>query len=160
MTYVAAPNAEPNIQSPLTSVRRYTGAALLKLGRLKSLWRSDEPEWFKIGIRLSFVAREHQGYRIMGEIIGIDLGTTNSRVAIVDGKTPKVVENAEGVRTIPSVVVILDDGERLVGQSATSRAAALLWRDRRAGFDDISTHRYTAVQRVIDHRPRKCVYYQ
>jgi hypothetical protein len=89
MAEVAGPNAEPNIQSPLKSVRRYTGAALLTLGRLKSLWRSDEPEWFKIGIRLSFVDREHQGYRIMGKIIGIDLGTTNSRVAIMDGKTPK-----------------------------------------------------------------------
>jgi len=54
----------------------------------------------------------------MGKIIGIDLGTTNSCVAIMDGKTPKVVENAEGVRTTPSVVAILDDGERLVGQSA------------------------------------------
>ncbi len=54
----------------------------------------------------------------MGEIIGIDLGTTNSCVAIMDGKTPKVVENAEGVRTTPSAVAILDDGERLVGQSA------------------------------------------
>ena len=54
----------------------------------------------------------------MGKIIGIDLGTTNSCVAIMDGKTPKVVENAEGVRTTPSVVALLDDGERLVGQSA------------------------------------------
>ena len=54
----------------------------------------------------------------MGKIIGIDLGTTNSCVAIMDGKTPKVVENAEGVRTTPSVVAILDDGERLIGQSA------------------------------------------
>ena len=46
----------------------------------------------------------------MGKIIGIDLGTTNSCVAIMDGKTPKVVENAEGARTTPSVVAILDDG--------------------------------------------------
>ncbi|WP_372786326.1 molecular chaperone DnaK [Phenylobacterium sp.] len=54
----------------------------------------------------------------MGKIIGIDLGTTNSCVAVMDGKTPKVVENAEGARTTPSVVAIQDDGERLVGQSA------------------------------------------
>jgi molecular chaperone DnaK len=54
----------------------------------------------------------------MGKIIGIDLGTTNSCVAIMDGKTAKVVENAEGARTTPSVVAILDDSERLVGQSA------------------------------------------
>src|SRR3954465_10090640 len=54
----------------------------------------------------------------MSKIIGIDLGTTNSCVAIMDGKTPKVIENAEGARTTPSVVGILDDGERLVGQPA------------------------------------------
>jgi molecular chaperone DnaK len=70
------------------------------------------------GSRPSFLDRKPQGYRIMGKIIGIDLGTTNSCVAIMDGKTPKVLENAEGVRTTPSVVAILDDGERLVGQSA------------------------------------------
>jgi molecular chaperone DnaK len=54
----------------------------------------------------------------MSKIIGIYLGTTNSCVAIMDGATPKVVENAEGARTTPSVVAIQDDGERLVGQSA------------------------------------------
>src|SRR6201747_2695016 len=54
----------------------------------------------------------------MSKIIGIDLGTTNSCVAIMDGKQPKVIENAEGARTTPSVVAILDDGERLVGQPA------------------------------------------
>ena len=54
----------------------------------------------------------------MSKIIGIDLGTTNSCVAIMDGKTPKVIENAEGARTTPSVVAFLDDGERLVGQPA------------------------------------------
>ncbi|KRB48606.1 MAG: molecular chaperone DnaK [Pseudomonadota bacterium] len=58
----------------------------------------------------------------MSKIIGIDLGTTNSCVAIMDGKQPKVIENAEGVRTTPSVVAILDDGERLVGQPAKRQA--------------------------------------
>jgi molecular chaperone DnaK len=58
----------------------------------------------------------------MSKIIGIDLGTTNSCVAIMDGKTPKVIENAEGARTTPSVVAILDDGERLVGQPAKRQA--------------------------------------
>ncbi|MCI3179664.1 molecular chaperone DnaK [Caulobacter sp. CCUG 60055] len=58
----------------------------------------------------------------MSKIIGIDLGTTNSCVAIMDGKSPKVIENAEGVRTTPSVVGILDDGERLVGQPAKRQA--------------------------------------
>src|SRR5271166_167913 len=58
----------------------------------------------------------------MSKIIGIDLGTTNSCVAIMDGKTPKVIENAEGVRTTPSVVALLDDGERLIGQPAKRQA--------------------------------------
>jgi len=58
----------------------------------------------------------------MSKIIGIDLGTTNSCVAIMDGKTPKVIENAEGARTTPSVVAILEDGERLVGQPAKRQA--------------------------------------
>src|ERR1700759_71643 len=58
----------------------------------------------------------------MSKIIGIDLGTTNSCVAIMDGKTPKVIENAEGARTTPSVVGIIDDGERLVGQPAKRQA--------------------------------------
>jgi len=58
----------------------------------------------------------------MSKIIGIDLGTTNSCVAIMDGKTPRVIENAEGVRTTPSVVAFLDDGDRLVGQPAKRQA--------------------------------------
>jgi molecular chaperone DnaK len=58
----------------------------------------------------------------MSKIIGIDLGTTNSCVAIMDGKTPKVIENAEGARTTPSVVAIVEDGERLVGQPAKRQA--------------------------------------
>ncbi len=58
----------------------------------------------------------------MSKIIGIDLGTTNSCVAIMDGKNPKVIENAEGARTTPSVVAFLDDGEKLVGQPAKRQA--------------------------------------
>jgi molecular chaperone DnaK len=58
----------------------------------------------------------------MAKIIGIDLGTTNSCVAVMDGKNPKVIENAEGVRTTPSVVAIVDDSERLIGQPAKRQA--------------------------------------
>jgi molecular chaperone DnaK len=54
----------------------------------------------------------------MGKVIGIDLGTTNSCVAVMEGTTPKVIENAEGMRTTPSIVAFTDDGERLVGQPA------------------------------------------
>ena len=58
----------------------------------------------------------------MAKIIGIDLGTTNSCVAVMDGKNPKVIENAEGNRTTPSVVAILDAGDTLVGQPAKRQA--------------------------------------
>jgi molecular chaperone DnaK len=54
----------------------------------------------------------------MSKIIGIDLGTTNSCVSIMEGSQPKVLENAEGARTTPSVVAFTDDGEKLVGQPA------------------------------------------
>ncbi|MBB3952300.1 molecular chaperone DnaK [Aureimonas jatrophae] len=58
----------------------------------------------------------------MAKVIGIDLGTTNSCVAVMDGKTAKVIENAEGARTTPSMVAFSDDGERLVGQPAKRQA--------------------------------------
>ena len=54
----------------------------------------------------------------MGKVIGIDLGTTNSCVAIMDGSDPRVIENAEGTRTTPSMVAFGEDGERLTGQPA------------------------------------------
>jgi molecular chaperone DnaK len=54
----------------------------------------------------------------MGKVIGIDLGTTNSCVAVMEGKNPKVIENAEGARTTPSIVAFTADGETLVGQPA------------------------------------------
>jgi len=59
---------------------------------------------------------------IMGKVIGIDLGTTNSCVAVMDGKSAKIIENAEGARTTPSMVAFVDDGERLVGQPAKRQA--------------------------------------
>ncbi|MEQ8593685.1 MAG: molecular chaperone DnaK [Parvibaculum sp.] len=58
----------------------------------------------------------------MAKVIGIDLGTTNSCVAVMEGKTAKVIENAEGARTTPSMVAFTADGERLVGQSAKRQA--------------------------------------
>ncbi len=58
----------------------------------------------------------------MGKVIGIDLGTTNSCVAIMDGKDAKVIENAEGNRTTPSMVAFTDNGERLIGQPAKRQA--------------------------------------
>src|SRR5215475_12479666 len=58
----------------------------------------------------------------MSKVIGIDLGTTNSCVAIMEGKNAKVIENSEGARTTPSMVAFADSGERLVGQAAKRQA--------------------------------------
>ena len=58
----------------------------------------------------------------MSKVIGIDLGTTNSCVAVMEGSQAKVIENAEGVRTTPSMVAFSESGERLVGQPAKRQA--------------------------------------
>ena len=58
----------------------------------------------------------------MSKVIGIDLGTTNSCVAVMEGSTPKVIENSEGVRTTPSIVAFTEDDERLVGLPAKRQA--------------------------------------
>ncbi|MEL6365202.1 MAG: molecular chaperone DnaK [Pseudomonadota bacterium] len=76
----------------------------------------------------------------MGKVIGIDLGTTNSCVAVMEGKDPKVIENAEGMRTTPSVVAFTDDNERLIGQPARRQAVTN------------PDHTYFAVKRLIGRR--------
>ena len=58
----------------------------------------------------------------MGKIIGIDLGTTNSCVAVIEGGNPTVIANSEGARTTPSVVAFQKNGERIVGQVAKRQA--------------------------------------
>ena len=58
----------------------------------------------------------------MGKIIGIDLGTTNSCVSVMEGNTTRVIENSEGARTTPSIVAYQEDGEVLVGASAKRQA--------------------------------------
>jgi len=61
----------------------------------------------------------------MSKIIGIDLGTTNSCVAIMEGTQAKVLENAEGARTTPSVVAFTDENEKLIGQPAKRQAVTI-----------------------------------
>jgi molecular chaperone DnaK len=68
------------------------------------------------------VNRPPKGSKIVGKVIGIDLGTTNSCVAVIEGKTSRLIENAEGMRTTPSIVAFATDGERLVGQPAKRQA--------------------------------------
>jgi molecular chaperone DnaK len=84
----------------------------------------------------------------MAKVIGIDLGTTNSCVAVMDGKTPKVIENAEGMRTTPSMVAFTDDGEVIVGLPAKRQAVTnpenTLFGIKRLigrGFDDPLTNK-------------------
>src|SRR5262245_13714105 len=76
----------------------------------------------------------------MAKVIGIDLGTTNSCVAVMEGSTPKVIENAEGARTTPSIVAFTGDGERLIGQPAKRQAVTN------------PEHTFFAIKRLIGRR--------
>merc|ERR1711865_898929 len=110
----------------------------------------------------SAVTTQRQSVRynsnIQGAVIGIDLGTTNSCVSVMDGKTPRVIENAEGARTTPSVVSFTDDGQRLVGLPAkrvavTNPTNTLYATKRLIGrvFDDPET------KHIAQHVPYKIV---
>lgn len=71
-----------------------------------------------VGFRYHDIQARHKSEGVKGAVIGIDLGTTNSCVAVMEGKQAKVIENSEGSRTTPSVVAFTKDGERLVGMPA------------------------------------------
>jgi len=77
---------------------------------------------FKGAFRTSFLQKRFRSDKVKGHVVGIDLGTTNSCVAVMEGKQAKVLENAEGARTTPSVVAFSKDGERLAGMPARRQA--------------------------------------
>src|SRR3989442_15243154 len=92
----------------------------------------------------------------MGKIIGIDLGTTNSVVAVMEGGEPVVITNSEGGRTTPSVVAIAKDGERLVGQVAKRQAGTnpentifSIKRFMGRKFDEVSSERSRVPYAVV-----------
>lgn len=70
----------------------------------------------------NYSSTPHNAQQVRGHVIGIDLGTTNSCVAVMDGATPKVLENAEGARTTPSVIAVTSENERLIGAPARRQA--------------------------------------
>lgn len=74
------------------------------------------------GGRRNFLSASSSRRQAKGDVIGIDLGTTNSCVAVMEGSTPKVIENSEGMRTTPSIVGFTNDGQRLVGIPAKRQA--------------------------------------
>ena len=84
----------------------------------------------------------------MSRVIGIDLGTTNSCVAIMDGTQAKVLENAEGARTTPSVVAFLEKDEKLVGQPAKRQAVT-------NPEDTIFAVKRLLVENLMDHQFKK-----
>ncbi|KAK4739852.1 hypothetical protein R3W88_003549 [Solanum pinnatisectum] len=111
---------------------------------------NTKPSWCPshFGAKWAGLARPFSFKPAGNEIIGIDLGTTNSCVAVMDGKNPKVIENAEGARTTPSVVAFNQKGERLVGtpakrQAVTNPANTLSGTKRLIGrrFDDPQTQK-------------------
>src|SRR5438132_11805706 len=80
----------------------------------RGLWFAKDPVGRKSSTR--------KGFHFMAKVLGIDLGTTNSCMAVMEGGDPVVLENSEGARTTPSVVAFTKTGERLVGQAAKRQA--------------------------------------
>jgi molecular chaperone DnaK len=126
-----------------TTPKRHTFAAMLSTSRTSLL----RPLLFR-GVAARRAASSDAGGPIKGDVIGIDLGTTNSCVSVMEGATPRVIENAEGARTTPSVVAFTADGEKIVGtparrQAVTNPENTLFATKRLIGrrFDDAETQR-------------------
>ncbi|KAK1343343.1 hypothetical protein QTO34_016122 [Cnephaeus nilssonii] len=108
------------ISASRAAASRLVGAAASRgptVARHQDGWNGLSHETFRIVSK-----RDYASEAIKGAVVGIDLGTTNSCVAVMEGKQAKVLENAEGARTTPSVVAFTTDGERLVGMPAKRQA--------------------------------------
>lgn len=135
----------------MLSVLRKSGSALSRIpqkSKLLNITSNDQ----------NVMQRVYASGAVRGQVIGIDLGTTNSCIAVMEGATPKVIENSEGVRTTPSVIAFTADGERLVGaparrQAVTNSENTLYATKRYIGrrFDD------KEVQKDINNVPYKLV---
>ncbi|CAI9764462.1 unnamed protein product [Fraxinus pennsylvanica] len=130
----------------LRSLRRrdFTSGSL---SAYKTLTVSSKPSW-ALGTKWAGLARPFSTKPAGNDVIGIDLGTTNSCVSVMEGKNPKVIENAEGARTTPSVVAFNQKGELLVGtpakrQAVTNPTNTLFGTKRLIGrrFDDSQTQK-------------------
>jgi molecular chaperone DnaK len=107
------------LQRAYSYIRRTTARVL----RERGLRRNSCEQGLSLGTPVRVLESLLEGENEkMAKVIGIDLGTTNSCVAVMDGKDAKVIENAEGARTTPSIVAFTADGERLVGQPAKRQA--------------------------------------